>query len=348
MTALGPLSDAANLLSEGDIDATNVLPAFLASLAHGVSAEELATEVGWRREALEKDGARVSGESTHRHMELMHGKPGYAQFVGAAVARHTASSLGIVGLACKTSATLGEAMACHGRFQHLTNRSARYTTEVDGDALTLLERRPGARLGSLLISDYTMLVALRLLRAVARDDLGHVVMHSRRVEIPDAERSHYAAWVGAPIQLGAPAAKLVLAVSLLDAPTAQADPEVAAYFRDVLERASPSRPDEAPIVRDARLAIRDGLARGRSSVGAVARALGLGARTLQRRLSAHDTRFAVLLEDARRGLAGGYLANPDLSIAEIAYLLGYAEQASFHRAFRRWYQTTPDAFRSRR
>ncbi len=52
-----------------------------------------------------------------------------------------------------------------------------------------------------------------------------------------------------------------------------------------------------------------------------------------------------MLESTRRGLARGYLANPDLSLAEVAYLLGYAEQASFFRAFKRWHGTTPAAFR---
>jgi AraC-like DNA-binding protein len=36
-----------------------------------------------------------------------------------------------------------------------------------------------------------------------------------------------------------------------------------------------------------------------------------------------------------------------LAISEIAYLLGYSEPAAFHRAFKRWYATTPEHFRTR-
>ena len=48
------------------------------------------------------------------------------------------SSLGVVGLACKTAPTVGEAMRCHQRYQHLINRTARYTASVEGNELTLV------------------------------------------------------------------------------------------------------------------------------------------------------------------------------------------------------------------
>jgi AraC-like DNA-binding protein len=46
-----------------------------------------------------------------------------------------------------------------------------------------------------------------------------------------------------------------------------------------------------------------------------------------------------------RELAEKHLSESVLSIAEIAYLLGYSEPAALHRAFKRWTGTTPSAFR---
>jgi len=54
-----------------------------------------------------------------------------------------------------------------------------------------------------------------------------------------------------------------------------------------------------------------------------------------------------LLDEVRKATAGRYLDRSELAISEIAYLLGYSEPAAFHRAFKRWYATTPEHFRTR-
>jgi len=42
------------------------------------------------------------------------------------------------------------------------------------------------------------------------------------------------------------------------------------------------------------------------------------------------------------------LVQSDHSIAEIAFLTGYSEQSAFTRAFKRWVDQTPAAFRHAR
>lgn len=339
------MSEPANVLPEGDIEAMNVRPAFEASLQHGATESEIYERVGWTRAELELAGATVSGESTYAHMELMHGKPGYGDFVLAATALHTLSSLGIVGLACKTAATVGEALACHRRFQHLTNRTAEYRTHLEAGQLAFVETRPGKlRLGSQLISDYTMLIALQLLRTLAAQPPVLICMRSRRSHLGEAEREAYERFLGAKIELGAPHAQLLFDPSIVDFGVSSADAELTAYFRGVLERAAPFS-DQPELLREVRRAIRDRLALGTPTAADVARALGVGQRTLQRRLSEHDETFAGLLESTRQALSEGYLADERLSIGEVGYLLGYTEQASFFRAFKRWHGTTPAAYR---
>jgi AraC-like DNA-binding protein len=80
---------------------------------------------------------------------------------------------------------------------------------------------------------------------------------------------------------------------------------------------------------------------------AVARALSTSTRSLQRRLAAVGLSYNQLLDQVRKEAAERHLADSALSITEIAYLLGYSEPAAFNRAFKRWYDETPQGFRQR-
>ena len=79
----------------------------------------------------------------------------------------------------------------------------------------------------------------------------------------------------------------------------------------------------------------------------VAQTLHLSQRTLQRRLQEEGTSFQALLDDTRRELAEQYLAQPRMTLLEIAYLLGFADPSNFFRAFRRWFDATPGEYRAR-
>jgi AraC-like DNA-binding protein len=69
-------------------------------------------------------------------------------------------------------------------------------------------------------------------------------------------------------------------------------------------------------------------------------------RTLQRRLEDEKTTFVQLLDDTRRELAEQYLGRLHLSLAQAAYLLGFADQSSFFRACMRWLEVAPGQYRS--
>ncbi len=332
-------------MAEPDIDVCNVRPAFEASLARGIAAADLEERLGWTRALLGRDGATVSGTSTYVHMEWMAQRPDFATFVLDAVQRHTATSLGVVGLACKTSSFLGEAMARHGRYQALTNRTARYDARMEGDSLCIEETRFGPpREGSLLVSDYTVLVAVQLIRTLLGPDIAVQQLRSRRSLVPPAQRDAWEAFAGATIETGAAKAALVLPATLASEPLSSADVEVSAYFHEILERAAPDV-SELSWIDKVQAVIERSLRDGTPTADAVARTLGVGARSLARRLREEGQTFGGLLSSVRQARVRTLLGDPNLTQAEVAFLLGYRDQASFHRAFRRWFGTTPAAFR---
>ena len=80
------------------------------------------------------------------------------------------------------------------------------------------------------------------------------------------------------------------------------------------------------------------------SLASVADGLGLGERTLQRRLKGDDCHFNQLLEMEKQRRAGEMLRRQDVSLSLLAHELGFAEQSSFNKAFKRWYGMTPLQF----
>jgi AraC-like DNA-binding protein len=73
----------------------------------------------------------------------------------------------------------------------------------------------------------------------------------------------------------------------------------------------------------------------------VARELAMSGRTLQRRLADLGYTFNALADEVRDATARLYLEQPDMALAEIGYLLGFADQSTFNRAFKRWTGVTP-------
>jgi AraC-like DNA-binding protein len=86
---------------------------------------------------------------------------------------------------------------------------------------------------------------------------------------------------------------------------------------------------------------------GAPTRGAIARALGMSERTLHRRLTEEGTSFQRLVDETRRELAENFLARRDLSLAAVAYMLGFKDQGSFFRAAHRWFSMTPTQYRQR-
>ena len=91
--------------------------------------------------------------------------------------------------------------------------------------------------------------------------------------------------------------------------------------------------------------ISEALPTGRCSIERCSSQLDMPLRTLQRRLALECSSFAAILEKHRMKSARQMLINTREPLARIALELGYFDQTSFCRAFRRWYDMSPSAFR---
>jgi len=84
---------------------------------------------------------------------------------------------------------------------------------------------------------------------------------------------------------------------------------------------------------------------GEYKIDSIAEAVGIPARTLQRRLKVHETSFNELLGETRFELAKIKLKRKTWSTRRISEELGYSDDAHFVRAFKKWSGMTPGKFR---
>jgi AraC-like DNA-binding protein len=81
------------------------------------------------------------------------------------------------------------------------------------------------------------------------------------------------------------------------------------------------------------------------TLSSIAKVLAVSDRTLQRRLADEGTSFGAVLDDARSALARAFIRDREVSLAEVAWLLGFSDQSTFTRAFKRWTGAAPGEWR---
>lgn len=77
----------------------------------------------------------------------------------------------------------------------------------------------------------------------------------------------------------------------------------------------------------------------------VAREFGLSPRSMRRKLALEGTTYSGLLASVRLELAKFYLLNTRVPIEIISDILGYSDSASFGKAFKKWANIAPSAYR---
>ena len=295
--------------------------------------------------ALGVPGKRVSARTALRLQRLAEeAVPDPA--LGLEVARQmqgTASHA--LGYAWLASATLGEAFHRFARYGRVVSElwSMRIEESSDGVRVTYVLPAEATRPPDWL-HDWLAAGAVRLSRLIVGDafaPLEVALVRERPAEVRPFEE-----WFRSPIRWRAPQVSLLCRSEDFSRPLPTGNPEVAAATERVaLDYLA--RLDRSDTVTQVRQRIRESLPSGVPSQAEVARALALSPRTLARRLEEAGTSFTAILDETRRALAQQYLQRTDFSVAEVAYLVGFAESSSFNRAFRRWTGRAPGDARAK-
>ena len=152
---------------------------------------------------------------------------------------------------------------------------------------------------------------------------------------------------GCPVRFKADRNALIFRNGDLDRPFVTHNEELLAVIGSHMESELKTRSTSTNVGEQVKQTLRQIMAGKRPTLQDVAQELGMGTRTLQRRLNDASLTFQQLVEDTRRELAHHYLKQRAVELNEAAFLLGFEDANSFFRAFQVWEGTSPTEWRTR-
>ncbi|MEQ9317323.1 MAG: AraC family transcriptional regulator ligand-binding domain-containing protein [Henriciella sp.] len=251
---------------------------------------------------------------------------------------------GAFGFAWKTATTLAGSYQRAEQFgRRLTNVST-YTVEpAPGGAYFHLHRAGERHLGLRLSNEATIASVAAISQEVSEGRFVPLGVYFKH-EAPGPVEAHEAHF-GCLVHFGADRDAILVSAEQLAAKNRLSDKGLSAYFDRQLAEEIASKAREEGLDQQVRQVLSQQLSDGVPTLSGVAGALGMGARTLQRRLAEEGQSFQSVVDAARRELSHQLLRETDYSLAEIAFLTGFAEQSGFTRAFKRWSGQTPRSYR---
>lgn len=312
----------------------------------GLDARSLFAEAGLPPEVLNDAGGRHPISGMARVFRLAVERSGDPA-IGLGAARFVQpTTFHGLGLAILASDTLADAMRRGARYSRVISDAIDLVTEETDEGLWQnLRPRAGVPLVPEAIDLY-LAGTLTMGRLLTGTDIR--AKRLRRSHSPSpAMVEQYRRVFTAPVEFDAGVDGFMIDHETANRPLPMANPALA-LANDEAVRAPLAAIEGSRHVDRVREVVIARLSSGEPDREDVARALGLGEKTLQRRLADEGTSFKALVDETRLDLAQRYLTDESLSLAEIAFRLGFAEQSGFARAFRRWTAVTPSAYRESR
>jgi AraC-like DNA-binding protein len=237
-------------------------------------------------------------------------------------------ALGVLDYAFCSSANVRQALRRASRhFSLLSQRLELVVVERPPRASFEFKAKTGAVNGRWIELGIAM-IATRMRQTSARSIAFQVELKHER----QGPARPYTSFFGGDVRFGAAYDRAEFDSELLDQPLV-----TAANIELNLERVLGEQREQVdPLVDRVRREIMVLLDGRGARVEDVAKRLQTTTRTLQRELRTQGTSFTTVLDQVRRELALRYVEDPELTVGEIAARLGFAEESSLFRAFRRW------------
>jgi len=312
----------------------------------GIDVLPLLRQAGLTREAIEDWNATLSVVHQIKFVELVAAALGDQLLGFHLVERFDFREIGLLHYVAASADTLGGALSRTERYVKIQNDGVRFKVSGGKSVRVQLHYAGVARHSDAHQIASMIALLIRLCRHLTGRSLKPTsarVMH----RIPGGT-SKLEKFLDCNIEDGASVDEIEFPASSWDLPIISADPYlhrmcVRNCEEALARRVMKPRPLEVRVENT----LASLLPHGQASLDHVAAKLGMGRRTLARRLAAEGSSFTQILARMRLALADRYLADRRLAISQIAWLLGYSEISSFTNAFQRWTGMPPRVARAR-
>ena len=230
--------------------------------------------------------------------------------------------MGLLYYAAAASETLGDALHQAQRYSSIVNAGVVLQCSEAGNFTIALRYAGVARHSDRQQMEFLVTTLIRVCRVLTGRPLKPTAVHlaHRRSGKP----SEFEKFLGCRIEFGADTDEIIFDRKVGQLPLVGADPYLNEILLHYCEQALAHRRSNASSLRiTIENAITPLLPHGKARFDAVARKLGVSSRTLARRLTAEDLSFGEILKRVRSDLTTYYLSEANLSISQVAWLVGF-------------------------
>lgn len=324
--------------------AYGLLPALRVYRERGVDVDALLERCGIDAFGLLDTGYTVSIDDenrVHARATAAIGDPTIGLALGKA---YHLRSFSVLGLTMQASANLLAMLSAIQRYPQLAWGCFDGRIRSDGDAL-LIEFLPQPRLGALepLLLERDMACAKTLIDEVRGEPLPLRTLRFAHAAPTATARTVYSEVFATEVRFAAQANQMVISRADALRPLPQADAAIATFYAHQCARLC--RALEQPFRYADAVTERLRACTPIPDLPAMAAALTLTPRTLQRRLAREQAHFGDLLRQVREERAQQLLREPGQLLERVAAALGYADAVAFSHAFKSWTGQAPQTWR---
>ncbi len=264
--------------------------------------------------------------------------------IGLAIGRHVRpTTFHALGYAWLASGSLLGAFKRLARYDRIVSTVSRVTIAPADHSYTLIFEDRDTEIDPRPIgTDCYFMALITMCRWIGETNVAPLEIHLRHA---DGDRAgEYVTAFGAPVVFDAKQDCMIFDRETVERPVSGGNVELA-RFNDQITEDYLAALEPSTVTRTVRDLLMQLLPSGDATQDRIASRLHRSCSSLQRDLRAEGTSFRDVREETRRQLATEYVQRSDISLQEVAFLLGFSDQSNFSRAFRRWTGASPKDWR---